>query len=379
MAKRLSRSEKQVAIDKMIELIGLSNYHRSYPREISGGMRQRVGLARALVSEPKMLCLDEAFSALDVLTAETLRHEIIALWQKQVANLKSIFMVTHNIEEAVEMATRICILFPQSRPTGPHTGKQIAISARRQVAGIPTSGGYHSRDHHLFTLPDQPPEPPPAPGQLVSRARRRMESIPLVSVGQIIGLISILYDEPELTNIYDISDEIEKDFGETIAIVKAAEILELVDTPKNDVQLTPLGRRFHEASREERPKIFSEQIYKLRLFHIILAYLEVSKKSMPNGFCRTLLTHCPTITRKSIPNYDCLGPFCENHGLQSRHKNRVRSKGRRRSDCLVTREDIIERFLFLARRAPTSMNWGRVGNPEDLPSHLLRAVGLGEI
>ena len=105
-----------------------------------------------------------------------------------------------------------------------------------------------------------------------------MESIPLVTVGQIIGLISILYDQPELANIYDISDEIEKDFGETIAIVKAAEILELVDTPKNDVELTALGRRFHEGSREERQKIFSEQIYKLRLFHIILAYLEVSEE-----------------------------------------------------------------------------------------------------
>jgi NitT/TauT family transport system ATP-binding protein len=106
------------------------------------------------------------------------------------------------------------------------------------------------------SLPDRPSEPPPPRGQVVSRARRRMESIPLVSVGQIVGLISILYYASELTNIYDISDEIEKDFGKTIAIVKAAEILELVETPKNNVQLAAFGRRFHEGSREERQKIF---------------------------------------------------------------------------------------------------------------------------
>src|SRR3981081_3989611 len=75
-------------------------------------MRQREGIARALVAGPELLCLDEAFSALDVRTAENLRNEVVTLWKEQATTLKSIFMVTHNIEEAVEMATRICVLFP---------------------------------------------------------------------------------------------------------------------------------------------------------------------------------------------------------------------------------------------------------------------------
>jgi len=92
-------------------------------------------------------------------------------------------------------------------------------------------------------------------------------------VGQILGLMSLLHDEPELNNIYDISDEIGKEFGETIGTVKAAEILELVDTPKQEVYLTDLGRRFVAADRKGQRAIFAEQVYKLRLFHIILAVL----------------------------------------------------------------------------------------------------------
>jgi NitT/TauT family transport system ATP-binding protein len=101
-----------------------------------------------------------------------------------------------------------------------------------------------------------------------------MESIPLVPVGQILGLLSILHDTPELSNIYDISDEVGREFGETIAIVKAAEILEFVDTPKHEVHFTELGRRFVAADRGERKRIFAEQVFKLRIFHIIIALLQ---------------------------------------------------------------------------------------------------------
>jgi len=181
--------------------------------------------------------------------------------------------VTHNIEEAVEMANRIVVLFPRPGRVGlvlentlPYPRDSKDPEFQRLVSII----------HDTITtlnLPDLPPETPIA-GQPISRGRSRMESIPLVPVGQILGLLSMMNDTPELSNIYDISDEIGKEFGETISIVKAAEILEFIETPKQEVRFTELGRKFVTADRLGRRAIFAEQVYKLRLFHIIIALLK---------------------------------------------------------------------------------------------------------
>jgi NitT/TauT family transport system ATP-binding protein len=289
--RRLSAQQEQEEIAKVLALIGLSGYENAYPKELSGGMRQRVGFARAIVAKPEVLCMDEAFSALDVLTAENLRSEVVQLWNNSQAGLKSIFFVTHNIAEAAYMASRIVII-------SSHPGRIKNVIANP----LPYPRDVNSKEfaalvdqiHAAITALAMPDEPEhaavvPAPAVTTEEAAvtaaetaslpvattvtTRVEAIPNVPVGRIVGLLEALETHQETMNVFDLSARIGADFGETIAIVKAAEMLGLVDTPKDDVNMTELGWYFLAAPMPVRKTLFKQQILQLRLFQMITSRL----------------------------------------------------------------------------------------------------------
>lgn len=284
LSSNLSTRERKHAVGNVIDLIGLTHYHGAYPRELSGGMRQRVAIARALVSKPGLLCLDEAFSGLDVLTGENLRQEMLSLWHRKDTSLKSVFMVTHNIEEAVETASRIGVLFPNPGRLGlvlenplPYPRDTQSAEFRKLVATI----------HESITrqcLPDVPATKPGVlrPALLLQGEEPAVQSIPHAPPGQILGLLSILEDAAPGASVYTLSNAIGREFGEVISLVTAAELLGFVETPGNEVRLTELGLQFHAAHRKERRSLFAAQLQKLGLFRHMLGILH-AKGPLPES------------------------------------------------------------------------------------------------
>src|SRR5437773_3029026 len=239
----LGPSEVKERVKRAIDLVGLEGFEEAYPRELSGGMKQRVGVARALVMERPVLFLDEPFSALDVLTADTLRTEIINIFQAGKTPTRSLLIVTHNIQEAVVMAKRILVMGVNPGhirdeivndlpyPRDPHSA---AFS--RMVSSI----------YALITETMMPDIPKP---EAVVRAPAResaLQILPDVHINEMTGLLESIHDHGGMADIFDLSHAIGKDFGQTLYLVKAAELLDLVDTPRQTVVLSESGRLFVE-------------------------------------------------------------------------------------------------------------------------------------
>jgi NitT/TauT family transport system ATP-binding protein len=271
---------------KAIDLVGLDGFESAFPKELSGGMRQRVGFARAFVKQPKLLFMDEPFSALDVLTAENLRGEIGDLWEKGDFPARSILIVTHNIEEAVLLADRVVIL---GANPGRVRGEVDVDLPRPRDRNAPRFKQLVDRIYIAMTNPErtveevmtaqEPSRTPPFP------------PLPHSTVGGVSGLLELLIERPDLRDLPEISRHLQLPTDDLLPIVDAAEILGFVTVQQGDVALTAEGRSFATADTLASKEIFRKQVLS-RVKPVSTVYQMLKEKpsaSMRSGFILDIL------------------------------------------------------------------------------------------
>jgi NitT/TauT family transport system ATP-binding protein len=280
---RLTPAEVKSRVKKAIDLVGLEGFEEAYPRELSGGMKQRVGVARAIVMDRPVLFLDEPFSALDVLTADTLRTEMVKIFLDKKTATRSMVMVTHNINEAVFMAKRILVMginpghirreiindLPYPRddqsPAFRRMVQQIhALITEAMIPDVPAAAEIHVSPG-ASVLPRPPVKEPP------------LESLPNVQIVEMIGLLEAIGDRGGTADIFELGQATGKEYGRILYLVKAAELLDLVDTPKQMVQLTDLGRHFFDGDMNVRKRMLHELFGALRIVQMATNLLRTSE------------------------------------------------------------------------------------------------------
>ena len=251
----------------LIDRVGLDGFESAYPRELSGGMRQKVGFARAMAIEPELLCLDEPFSALDALSAESLRGELMELWLSGEIPTKAILMVTHNIEEAALMADRIVVM-------DKNPGRIIAdfpvLLPQPRERKSPQFQTLVDRVYGLLAGQTQPEavelgSAPGGPG-----AVRRL---PNVVISDLAGMLEYL-SQVDRADIYRLADDLSVDSDYLLRLTDAAELLSFATIQMGDIAITPLGETFAEASILARKEIFATRIRRLPIFVWLLSRLE---------------------------------------------------------------------------------------------------------
>ncbi len=254
-ARGVAPAERRERSMKMLDVVGLDGFEAAYPKELSGGMRQRVGFARALVVEPEVLFMDEPFSALDVLTAENLRSELLELWAKKTMPTKAVFLVTHNIEEAVLLADRIVVLgrnpghvrtdFPVKLPQ-PRDRKSEAFT--QLVDYI----------YKVLTQPDVAPASAPDHAEPPTRDQRQMryQMLPHARPGGIAGLLELLLDRGGRDDMYRLADDLAFEIDDLLPIVDAAQLLGFIKIEEGDAVITPSGEEFANSEILRQKELF---------------------------------------------------------------------------------------------------------------------------
>jgi NitT/TauT family transport system ATP-binding protein len=251
LARGMEHSKRHSVALKALEAVGLRGFEIAYPKELSGGMKQRVGFARALAVEPEILFMDEPFSALDVLTAENLRRELMELWTEKKIFTRSIFIVTHNIEEAVLLADRIVVL--GSSPATIRADFRIPLAQPRDRK----SATFLLYVDYIYKVMTQPrlELAPPQPGEA---AKPPWQVLPHTRPGSIAGLLELLIDHGGEEDLYHVAEQLLLEVDDLLPIVEGATLLAFATTREGDVKTTPEGKAFAEADIAGRRKLFRE-------------------------------------------------------------------------------------------------------------------------
>lgn len=253
------RQERRQRSLKAIDTIGLDGFESAYPKELSGGMRQRVGLARALVVNPEVLLMDEPFSALDVLTSENLRSDLIDLWLAKRTRTKGILFVTHSIEEAALMADRIIIF--ASDPGRIRAELKVSTPLPRDAE----DPHFRKLVDDIYTLMTTSERKRPRAGEVhkVDLGYR----IPDAGISELTGLIDAIWaeDDAATTDLPLLAESLHLEVDSLFPLTEALEILHFATVSKGDITLTEEGKTFADATILERKKLFAKQLEKLPL------------------------------------------------------------------------------------------------------------------
>jgi NitT/TauT family transport system ATP-binding protein len=305
-ARGVAAVERRKRALRTLDTVGLDGFETAYPKELSGGMKQRVGFARALVVEPEVLFMDEPFSALDVLTAENLRGELMELWLNKKMPTQAIFVVTHNIEEAVMLADRVMVL--GRNPARIRSDFNIRLQhprdrkSSRFVELVDYIYKVMTEPDVEHTLPDAETTAEiilPAGGLTKDAIRKqpavvratKYQMLPHARVGGIAGLIEYLQDRGGHEDLFRLAEDLVMDVEDLLPIIEACVLLGFAWLKEGDVQISPQGSAFAEADIQQRKVLFRqaalEHVTILKQIDSILR--RKSDHSIPDEFFHDIL------------------------------------------------------------------------------------------
>jgi NitT/TauT family transport system ATP-binding protein len=252
-AQGVGREERRRRAIDAIDIIGLDGFESAYPKELSGGMRQRVGFARALVINPDVLLMDEPFSALDVLTAENLKSDLLRLWQEKKTNTNGILLVTHNIEEAAVLADRIVIL--GSDPGYIRADLKVTLAQPRDTQ----AKEFRALVDRIYTLMTT------GSGEKTRHAQRERQvgfgyRLPDVEPSELSGLIETMKSFEDRIDLPELADELMMNVDDLFPVLETLETLGFAKVLDGDIQLSELGKQFSEADLQERKQLFAQRL-----------------------------------------------------------------------------------------------------------------------